>query len=290
MQPVVGGEVSIMMPIVSDIDLFHFDEGRDSFEDHGQANGDTLWYARDFMQWLGYSSYASFQKAVNTAIGVCSTLGIPVVENFVQVTRNIDGHEVNDHKISRFACYLVAMNGDVKKTHVARAQAYFATLAQSFQNYIGQAQDVERVAIREDVSERESVLSSVAKRAGVTNYAFFQNAGYRGLYNMNINALRKRKGLPARRSPLDFMDKRELAANLFRITETEAKIQTDGVRGQSALERTAEDVGGSVRGLMLKHTGTPPEQLQPAPDIRKVRTDLKATNREFRKLDKPKKP
>ena len=103
-------EKRIIVPTVSDTDLFHFDEGRESFEDHGQPNGDTLWYARDFMEWLGYSSYPTFQKAVNTAIGVCSTLGIPVVENFVQVKRNRDGQEVNDHKLSRFACYTDAHN------------------------------------------------------------------------------------------------------------------------------------------------------------------------------------
>ena len=105
---------------------------------------------------------------------------------------------------------------------------------------------------------------------------------------MNLRRLRQVKGVPESRSPLDFMGKRELAANLFRIAETEAKIKNDGVRGQSALEHTAEGVGQSVRGLMIKNTGTVPESLPSAPDIRKVRTDLKATSRGMTKLDKPK--
>lgn len=274
---------------MSEVDLFHFEADRESFEDHGHPNGGTLWFARDFMVWLGYTSYPSFLKALNKAIGVCTTLSIPIADNFRQVNREIDGVEVGDHKLSRFACYLVAMNADAKKPQVARAQIYFATLAQTFQKYIEQAQDVERVAVRGDISDRESTLSGVAKAAGVQNYAFFQNAGYVGLYNMNLGDLRRLKGVPGGRSPLDFMGKRELAANLFRLTETEAKIQSDKVYGQRQLEDTAHSVGKSVRVLMHKHTGTYPEELPRAPDIRNVQKDLQVTNREFKKLDPPKK-
>jgi DNA-damage-inducible protein D len=215
----------IMLAIMADADIFHFEDDRESFEDRGHANGGTTWYASDLMECLEYSSPQAFNKVVNRAIGVCTSLSISVEDNFRQVKKVVDGVEISDHKLSRFACYLVAMNGDPKKAQVAKAQAYFAQLAQVFQKYIEQAQDVERVAIREDVTEHEHALSGIAKTAGVSNYAFFQNAGYRGLYNMNLRRLRQVKGVPESRSPLDFMGKRELAANLFRIAETRGKDQ-----------------------------------------------------------------
>src|SRR5258705_12184582 len=138
-----------------------------AFEQVGQSNGNRFWYARAFMALLGYESFQSFEQAINRAIGTCSTLGISVVENFQQCERDIDGVAARDYKLSRFACYLVAMNGDVRKPSVAAAQAYFASLAEAARQYMQAAQDVERVQIRDDISEREKGLTSTAKRAGV---------------------------------------------------------------------------------------------------------------------------
>jgi DNA-damage-inducible protein D len=115
---------------------------------------------------------------------------------------------------------------------VAAAQVYFVTVAEAFRQYVQNAQNVERVQIREELSERERVLSGIAHTAGVNVYAFFQNAGYRGMYNMDLGRLKDLKGIDQSRSLLDFMGKEELAANLFRITQTEAKIKNDNsVRG-----------------------------------------------------------
>jgi DNA-damage-inducible protein D len=271
-------------------DILPFDETGGNFESVGQQNGSRFWYGSAFMALLGYESTPSFMNAVNRAIGTCSTLGIPVAENFQQCDRVIDGQRVSDYKFSRFACYLVAMNGDVRKPQVAAAQAYFANLAEAAQQYIQAAQDVERVMVRDDISEREKSLNSTAKKAGVTEYHFFQNAGYLGMYNMNLGQLKKLKGLPDGRTLLDFMDKRELAGNLFRLTETEARMQAEATRGQRPAEAVASKVGRQVRKMMIDNTGTAPERLPLSSDIKKVRTGLKQTAKEFTKLDSTRSP
>src|SRR5580698_7154486 len=253
------------------LNLFHLDDDRPSFEVLGQTNGGKFWYARDFMQMLGYESYQAFQKPINKAIATCTALNIPVVENFEQVRREVNGEIVQDIKLTRFACYLVAINGDVKKPQVAAAQAYFVTMAEAFRQFIQGTDEVERVQIREEVTERERSLSAVAFTAGVEHYAFFQNAGYRGMYSMDLIQLRQVKGAMQGRSVLDFMGRQELAANLFRITQTEAKIEKESIRGQGSLEKVAHDVGQTVRKTMIELSGTPPENLPPADDIRDVK-------------------
>lgn len=217
-----------------------------------------------------------------------TSLDIPIFDNIVQQQRELDGKQVVDYKLSRFACYLAAMNGDPKKPQVAQAQAYFVQWADACRLYLEQADGVERVAIRGEISEHERTLSGTAKKAGVTEYGLFQNAGYRGLYNMNLRELRRHKGVPEGRTPLDYMGKTELAANLFRVTQTEEKIRADGIRGQSALERAAENVGRKVRNTMIEISGKRPENLPPAEDIKQVHKKLKSSHREIKKLDKPK--
>jgi DNA-damage-inducible protein D len=109
------------------------------------------------------------------------------------------------------------------------------------------------------------------------------------MYNLDLIQIRARKGVPSGRSPLDFMGKSELAANLFRITQTDEKIQNDNVRGQSQLERTASEVGRTVRNTMIQISGTPPEKLLAARDLKDVQKGLKRTQKEYQKLDAPKK-
>jgi DNA-damage-inducible protein D len=242
------------------------------------------------MGMLGYENMQAFEHALNRAIGTCTTLGIPVLENFEQVRRQVDGQQVSDYKLSRFACYLVAMNGDIRKVQVAKAQAYFADLAAAASQYIRSVQDVERVQVRDEISGRERSLSSTAKKAGVSQYGYFQNAGYRGMYNVDLSTLKKMKGLAdTSRSLLDFMGKRELAGNLFRLTETEAKLKSQNILGQTAAENVAMKVGKKVRSLMMENTGTRPELLPLEGDIRNVHRGLKQTAKELSKLDRPKK-
>ncbi|MFZ4825685.1 damage-inducible protein D [Pseudomonas putida] len=288
MGKIEGYQLDLAIPM-NEQDVFHFDDSRPHFDGLCQKNGITYWFARDFMKMIGYQTFSSFQKAVQKAIASCTTLGIDIMENFQPVDREVDGKLERDYKLSRFACYLTAMNGDGKKPEVARAQAYFAAVAETFKRYIDQAEDVERVLIRDEISLHEKSLSGVAKQAGVTEYHFFQNAGYRGLYNMNMSDLKNRKGLIGKdstRSLLDFMGKQELAANLFRVTQTEAKMENEGIRGQKAAERAAEAVGRKVRQTMIEISGDTPESLPLARDLKQVKGDLKASSKEFQKLDK----
>lgn len=270
------------------IERFHFGEGK-SFEDYGHANGGVMWSARDFMEMLGYESFASFENAINRAIQACATLKIPIMDNFVQEEREIQGRTMRDYKLTRFACLLTAMNSDPRKPQVARAQAYFAAMAETVRLNFQNAENVERLIIRDDVYERENALSRAAKFAGVVNYAYFQNEGYRGLYNMSLRQLKTRKGVDANANLLDFMGKEELAANLFRITQTEAKIKADRIQGQRALENTAYNVGRKVRNTMLEISGVRPENLPISQDITDVKRELKKTQKEFIKIDKTKK-
>lgn len=266
---------------------FRFDNEHHDFEAYGQGEGTRFWYARDLMSSLGYENFDAFSKTcVNKAIGVCMTLKISVMENFQEEKREIEGKPCFDYRLSRFACYLIAMNGDSKKPQVAAAQAFFASMAEAMRNYIESAQNVERVLIRDDISERERTLSGVAHAAGVVQYGYFQNAGYRGMYNMDLRRLRQFKGIDSDRSLLDFMGKQELAANLFRLTQTEARIRNEKIRGQKSLEIAAHEVGKSVRDTMIKTSGSRPEQLPIAQDIKVVRKSLKSAQREFAKLDK----
>lgn len=255
-----------------------FDGDLPLFEQKGRPNGFTTWSAREFAAFLGYHDYRTFKAVLNRAQQVLLSLEIEVGEHFKQETiTDKSGKQVLDMRLSRFACYLSAINADPKKKQVARAQAYFARFSEECQRFMDDAEQIERVLIRDELSEHEKTLSGTAKKAGVTDYALFHNAGYRGLYNMNLKELKKVKSIPKERSALDFMGKDELAANLFRITQTDAKIKQRGIRGQENLEKAAEDVGKTVRDTMFEISGQRPEQLAAHDDIKKVKIALKSS-------------
>lgn len=250
----------------------------DSFEDSAIKNGVNLWNEADLMKALGYHSADSFKRVIQKAQQACLSLDIAIEESFV---RQPDA----TYRLTRFACYLIAINGDSKKPEVAAAQVYFAALADTFRSAIDQARDVDRVLIRDEVSAGEKSLSSTANRHGVENFAFFHNAGYRGMYNMNLNALLTKKGLSKGERLIDRMGKEEIAAHLFRITMTDAKIKNEGLKGQQQLETAAEKVGKHVRQSMIELSGQRPENLPVADPIKDVKKRLKTTNKEFKKLD-----
>ena len=255
---------------MTQLTIFHFDEGRPSFEDLGEPNGGRYWKEEDLRRALDYQTPQSFRKVITRAMQACLSLSISTEENF---RLGPDGQ----YKFTRFACYLVAMNGDTKKVQVAAAQLYFAALAETFQQHVEHCEGIERVLIRQEMTDGMKVLSSTAKRHGVTNYAFFQNAGYRGMYNMDLARLQSFKGISDGEILLDRMGKDELAANLFRITQTDAKIKNEQLQGQRILEKVAHDVGQKVRHTMIELSGTAPENLPIAEPIGTVKKKLKET-------------
>lgn len=280
----MAGEDLVPTPSAS---LFHFEDGRPSFEDLARENGFRNWSARQVMVVLGYDNWTSFRQVVNKAIATCTTINADVAANFGQTRLDVDGSLVEDFKLSKFACYLIAMQGDSRKREVALAQAYFAAVAEAFQEYIRSSEDVQRVEIRRRLSDHEKQLHGTANTHGIENYAFFQDAGYRGLYNMSLKDLRAYKGDPSggKRPLLDYMGKRELAANLFRITETEAKITSNDLQGQRALQGAALAVGRSVRASMIEHGGATPEDLPLETDVKLLQSDLKKTQKGLAKGD-----
>lgn len=257
------------------------------FESLAKSNGGLYWSARKFAKFLGYSDYKSFRRVIDRAVSACMRLRIPVTENFLGVQGIIDDQMVTDTKLSRFACYLVAMNADSRKEKVAKAQVYLAGLADSFREYLEASEDVDRLVIRGDIADEEKTLSAVAHSHAVLSYPFFQNAGYRGMYNMNLIDLKQLKQMPSSRSPLDFMYSTELAANLFRITQTKEKIQNEGITGQANLERAHQTVGRTIRNTMQELSGTLPETLPTAPDIKATEKRLRDAHRTLKKLDAP---
>lgn len=266
-----------------DIGLVRFAEGQPYFEEMAHQNGACYWYASELMRALGYEEIS--RKVLNKAMTACTSLGIPIHENIISVPCELNGKMVEDFKLTRFACYLVAMNGDPAKPQVATAQVYFAGLAQLFSEHARQTESLDRVVVREKISVHERALSGTAKAAGVTEYGLFQSAGYRGLYNMNFSELRKFKRVPSNRSPLDFMGGTELAANLFRITQTDEMIKAKNIKGQQPLEDAAETVGREVRNSMIRLSGKSPEHLKPAADIKQVKSGLKKTYKGLTKMD-----
>ncbi len=271
-------------------EVFHFEDGKESFEQFSKENGFTYWSALTLMECLGYANWSTFNQVISKAMTTCNTLGIQLIGNFDQVQVIIDGKPTIDFKLSRFACYLIAMNGNVSMPQVAKAQAYFAAIAGAVQDYQLEAERVERLQVRSEISEREKTLSGVAYGHGLdkNGYGFFQNAGYRGMYNKNIKQLKAARRIDDNRSLLDFMGKDELAANLFRITQTELKIKNENVKGQSKLENAAENVGQKVRRTMIEISNIAPENMPKQEDIKEVKKGLKEKSNILKKLSKKK--
>lgn len=259
-----------------------------SFEDFKNQNGIIYWWASEFMLMLGYNDMNSFKKVIDKATKAFISLNIDYLDNIIRDSRCVDGQEVVDYKLTRFACYLIAMNGNPKKTEVAMLQAYFASQTRQLELYIDRQTDVERLLIRDEIKEGNKSLNSVAKNAGVENYAKFTNAGYRGMYNMLNFQLAKKRGVEKDKL-FETMSRTELAANLFRITQTEERIKSHDIHGQTKLEKTHFDVGREVRDIIVKNTGKRPEQLPQERQIPEVKKTLKTEFKEMKKLDAIKK-
>lgn len=256
-----------------------------SFEDFKNQNGITFWWASELMLMLGYDDMKVFHRVIDKATKAFMSLGINHYENIIYVERELQDKKVPDFKLTRFACYIVAMNSDSRKVEVARIQAYFAEQTRKFEVYLQGSDDMDRILFREEIKEGNKALFQTAEKAGVEDFAKFNNSGYLGMYNMmNFQLANKRKC--EKDKLLESMGRTELAANLFRITQTEERIKSRKVQGQKALEKTHYDVGKEVRKIVIENTGKTPEQLKQEKEIPDLRKELKVGFKEMKKIDK----
>ena len=253
------------------------ESGNGTFEEikHIDENGGEYWCARELMPVLEYSNWQNFEKIVNKAIISCKNSGISEAEHFTDVSKTIKmpkgaEKEVIDYKLSRYACYLIAQNGDSRKKVIALAQTYFAVQTRKQEltekEYSLLSEDEKRFYQRDLTRKGNYSLNQAAKNAGVKNFDKFHNSGYRGLYNgETADDIAKRKGLRYREDILDNMGSEELAANLFRITQTEAKLRKDNIQGENKANETHYKIGKKVRKAIADIGGTMPEDL-PTPE------------------------
>ena len=256
-----------------------------SFEDFKNENGLTYWWASDLLAMLDYKDIKSFQNVLDKATKALVALNIPHYDNIIAERREQNGRSFQDFKLTRFACYIAVMNANSAKVEVATAQAYFAQQTRKFELYIQNNEQFERLHIREELIEGNKSLASVAKKALVEDFAKFQNAGYLGMYNMQSwkleNVRKVKKG-----SLMDYMGRTELAANLFRVTQTEERIKNEKIKGQANLEQTHFQVGKEVREIVKKNTGKNPESLPMEKQLADVKKELKDGHKRMAEQDK----
>lgn len=258
-----------------------------SFESLKKLNdhGVEYWSARDLQPLLGYAKWQRFENALKKAIESCKTSGNNPDHHFTGSGKQIEFGKgatqmVEDYHLSRFACYLIAQNGDPRKPEIAQAQKYFAIQTRRQEISDQMAADLERIEMREQTTVEFKALSGAAKEAGVQNKMFgiFHDAGYKGLYGgLGVDAIKARKGIPPKENLMDRMDTTELIANQFRMSQTREKLKRENVRNQRDAMETHEMVGKKVRAAIEEIGGTFPENIPPVEHIKKVKQRLKTS-------------
>lgn len=257
------------------------------FDDLRQQDdeGHEFWSARDLAPLLEYQGWRNFVQVVEKARLACTQSGQKEVDHFVDTIKKVGigsgaKRQIEDIRLSRYACYLIVQNGDSSKPVIANGQTYFAiqTRRQELANdtAFGQlGEDEKRLAIRNELAQHNKHLAAAAADAGVESgldFAIFQDHGYRGLYGgLGAKAIHARKGLKKSQKILDHMGSTELAANLFRATQTEEKLRRDEVKGKQEANQTHLAVGEKVRETIKELGGTMPEDLpQPERSIQQI--------------------
>jgi len=255
--------------------LINFTE--DNFESikHIDENGVEFWYARELMIVLEYKQWRRFEQVIERAKEACKNSNVNVYDHFADVGKivkaGVTNKDIGDIKLTRYACYLIAQNGDSRKKTIALAQTYFAVQTRkqelTRQEYEQLSEDEKRLYTRKNVKDKNKYLFDTAKLAGVKNYGKFNNYGYRGLYNgETASDIAKRKGISEKEDILDYMSSTELAANLFRITQTDEVLKNKKIDNEDDACKTHHNVGQAVRQTIKRIGGTMPEDL-PTPSM-----------------------
>ena len=262
------------------------------FEDikHIDEYGNEYWLARELQNVLEYKRWDKFCNVINNAKKACENSSYNVFEHFSQVGKtskmpNGGVKKLLDYKLSRYACYLIVQNADPRKESIALGQTYFAVQTRRQElteiEYSMLTEDEKRFYQRNLTKKGNYSLNQVAKKAGVKNFDKFHNAGYKGLYNgETADDIAKRKGLRYREEILDNMGSEELATNLFRISQTEARLKKDNIQGEGKANETHYNIGKNIREVIAKNGGTMPEYL-PTP-----KKSLKELEKERKYQDK----
>ena len=258
------------------------------FEDikHIDENGNEYWLARELQHILDYSQWRRFESVIDRAKITCKNSKIDVNEQFVNVGKlskrsNNAIVEITDYKLSRYACYLIAQNGDPRKKVIAMAKTYFAIQTRkqelSEKEYNELTEDEKRLYRRNQARKGNYNLNQTAVNSGVKDLARFHNAGYKGLYNgETADDIFKRKKLRYREDILDNMGSEELADNIFRIAQTDAKLKRDNVDNEYTANLVHYEVGKKVRNTIKELGGTMPEDLPtPQKSLKELENDLK---------------
>lgn len=249
-------------------------------------DGYEYWSARDLYKLLGYSEYRHFLPVIDKVKEALVSLNEDIenhIEDMLDMVKIGSGadRELESLKLSRFACYIAVQNADPSKPNVALGQAYFAIktrqkelIEEEQERLIQSEEDSKRLLLREQMRKHNKQLAEAANDAGVKepiDYAIFQNYGYRGLYGgLSRQDIHDRKGLKKSQDILDHMGSTELAANLFRATQTEEKLRRENIQGKQRANQTHYEVGQKVRQTIKELGGTMPEDLPTADSIKKL--------------------
>jgi DNA-damage-inducible protein D len=254
-------------------------------------NGNEFWMARQLSKVLDYADFRNFTGVIAKAIEACKNSGHNPLEHLVETNEVINAGKgavqtYPSYKLSRYACYLIVQNADPAKEVVALGQTYFAVqtrlqeIRQMDEYNRLNSEDEKRLFLRNEMSKHNTYLAAAAKNAGVQDgldYAIFQNHGYMGLYGgLDAKGIHQKKNLKKSQQILDHMGSTELAANLFRATQTEEKLRKENIKGKQQANQTHYEVGKKIRQTIKEIGGTMPENLPAADSIKTVQKKIAA--------------